>query len=322
LRQRIDAALEVRRLQRERDALQDLTRRQNDELTELNENLEEKVQQRTQELSQAVAMLDKAHETLKQGYLATVKVFSNLIEMRGGALAGHARRVANVAHRLALAAGLDAESAQQVLFAGLLHEIGKIGLSDALLQKPFKALTSEERRQVGRYPVLSEAALMSLEPLTVAAGFIRAHRESFNGSGIPDRLSGEDIPLGARILAIAADFDGYQCGMFTTQRESAVDALQHIRRGSGVRYDPKLVNTLITLLGQEKPKPKTGTTESSVCIFDLKPGMVLARDIRAGSNVVLLARGHVLDDAMIKRLRRFELSMAQQMEVWIKTQRT
>ena len=112
-------------------------------------------------------------------------MFANLIELRERSLAGHSRRVADHARTLAKRLNLSDGEVKDVFVAGLLHDIGKIGLPDKLLAKPFVVLAGEERDLVLRHPAIGQAALMGLEQLHGAAKLIRAHHERWDGMGFP-----------------------------------------------------------------------------------------------------------------------------------------
>lgn len=290
-------ACERRALEQERARLEALTLSQNEELKGLNASLEAKVAERT-------AALGAAHEKLKAGFLNTLKVFSGLIELRGGAMAGHSRRVADHARRIAQAMNLPTAEAQDVFFAALLHDIGKIALPDALLNKPFNSLTTDERSEVLRHPQKGESVLMGLEQLRGAAKLIRSHHERYDGQGYPDQLAGAAIPPGARILAVANDYDGLLQGSLFGKRASPEDAANFLRAGRGKRYDPEVVDVFLGLLGAPAPVDKSGFKEVSGA--DLEPGMALARDLVTREGVLLLARDFVLDASLIKQITDFE----------------
>lgn len=297
-------ACERRALERDRARLEALTLRQNEELKGLNSSLEAKVVERTAALQEAHAALGSAHDRLKSGFLNTLKVFSGLIELRGGAMAGHSRRVADYARRIAQAANLPPADAQDVFFAALLHDIGKIALPDALLHKPFNSLTSEERGEVVRHPHKGEAVLMGLEQLRGAARLIRFHHERYDGQGYPDQLSGTDIPLGARILTVANDYDGLLQGSLFGKRATPEEAQSFLRAGRGKRYDPELVDVFLGLLGGPVPLDRSGCKELPAA--ELEPGMVLARDLVTREGVLLLARDFVLEAPLIRQILDFE----------------
>ncbi|MBE2260933.1 MAG: response regulator, partial [Rhodobacteraceae bacterium] len=120
-------ALERQQLQGENSRLLALTQSQNDELKALNSDLEARVRARTAEIEQVNGFLNIANDTLKQSFLVSIKIFSTLLELRDGSVGGHARRVADLARKLAIKLKLDAKTQQNIFIAGLLHDIGKIG---------------------------------------------------------------------------------------------------------------------------------------------------------------------------------------------------
>ena len=296
-------ALAHKRLEQENVRLLALTRQQNESLRELNSGLEAKVAERTAALQRAMTQVEQANKNLKKNFLNTVHAFSGLIEMREGSLGGHSRRVADHARILARRMGLDEASIQEVMLAGLLHDIGKIGLTDELLKKPFNALTADERALMVRHPVTGELALTAVDALKGAATLIRHHHERFDGTGYPDGLQGFAIPLGARILAVANEYDALQVGTLVNRPLSAAEARTFLLDNSGKRYDPQVVKELLTLLAQAT---RHVATELPLRPAALRPGMALGRDLAHRDGYLLLARGFVLDAKMIEQLARLE----------------
>ncbi len=301
-------ALERLELERERARLEALTTQQNEELKDLNANLELKVMERTVELR-------KAHEKLKASFLTSIKVFANLIELRGGVLAGHSRRVADVARKIALRMGLSAPEAQDIFLAGLLHDIGKIGFTDDLLAKPVSHLTGEELGAYRKHAARGEQALMSLTEVQGAAAIVRAHHERYDGTGFPDALAGLAIPLGARILAVANDYDGLQMGILTPRKFSAEDARKLIAESRGKRYDPLVVDAFLEVAGGIEGVVK----EMAVLAQDLKPGMVLARDLLTRDGMMLLAADYVLDERLIQQMQAYAASEGIRLQAMVRT---
>ena len=161
--------LQHKMLEREKQRLEELTSKQNEELKDLNAHLEDKVAARTEEVRQTMAFLETAHEKLKKSFITSVRVFSNLIEMRNPNRSGHSRRVAELARTLAQRMGMSAAEEQDVFVAALLLDIGKIGSPDRLLDKPFHNLGVDDCTEVVKHPVKGERALMALEQLHGAA---------------------------------------------------------------------------------------------------------------------------------------------------------
>ena len=309
-------ALERKFLEQERARLAELTLRQNDELKGLNLHLEDKVRARTAEIEQMMGMLESAYDSLKKSYTASIKVFASMIEMRESRTSGHARRVAELARALAIDLGMSDNDARDVLYAGLLHDIGKIGFPDTLLVKPFNALVSPERDQVMTHPVIGQAVLMSLEPLTAAATFIRSHHERFDGKGYPDGLVGEAIPLGARILNVVNDFDALQVGTLLPERVARPDAIAYIVQHRGSRYDPRVVDAFTMRVGANN-NLSPEVREEKLFSDQLRPGMVLSQDVITKDGVLLLSREHILDDKVIQKMRSLEKQLPNRFELYV-----
>ena len=309
-------ALERKALEQEKLRLEQLTRRQNEELKDLNASLEAKVRGRTAELRETMSSLEQAHGELKKSFITSVKIFSSLLELRAGRLAGHSRRVADTARSLAQRMGMSDAEIQDVVLAGMLHDIGKIGLPDKLLEKPFASLSNDERTQVMKHPVIGQVALMSLDRLQGAAELVCAHHEHFDGHGYPYSLSGHAIPLGARILAVANDYDALQSGTLFNQHLTSGKAHEFIVKGSGKRYDPAVIEAFNRLLGGTEQRAELAR---EIKILGLENGMVLARDLFGPNGMLLLSRDYVLDDAMIKKLRKFEYVDRHELTLSIRT---
>ena len=304
-------ALERKALEREKTRLEKLTLAQNEELKALNASLEEKVEARTSELK-------LAHEKLKQNLLTSIRVFSNLIELREGVISGHSRRVADLARKIALKLNFPATEAQDVMLAGLLHDVGKIGLPDELLSKPVSHMSGDELGLLRKHPVTGQAALMGLENLRKAGTFIRGHHERWDGQGYPDRLSGLAIPYGARVLAVANDFDALQIGTLSPRKLKQDEAVAFIQQNRGKRYCPQVVDALVDVLGATET---ISSASNELNPSSLKPGMVLARDLVTRDGVMLLAADFVLDESLIRQLRELEASEGNRLSIAIRPER-
>ncbi len=297
LRTAIHEGLERQALRREKERLETLTRQQNEELAALNAGLEQRVQQRTAELQQA-------HERLKRQYLNSIRVFSNLLELRGGMLAGHGRRVAELARDIAQRLQLAEEPVMQVFVAGLVHDIGLLGAGDRLLNEAVTRQSPEEQALYREHPAAGEHSLMALEDLAPLLPLIRGHHERWDGQGFPDRLAGEQIPLGARILAVAETFDDLQNGHLVAQPLSREEARLMLRRGRGTQFDPAVVDAFIEATApHEAPRPPPSCVLPAAA---LEGGMVLAADLYSGHGMLMLTAGHVLTPALVRRIREFE----------------
>ena len=312
-------ALERKLLEREKARLEALLARRNEELRELNSELEAKVEVRTADLAFALDRAEQLRDDLRKSFVTCIKIFSGLIEMREGARAGRSRRVADLARRIGKHMQLSPEDIHNLALAGLLHGIGKFGVSDALLCKGPTALTPEELKQIVKHPVNAQAVLMPLEQLHDPGEIIRSYRERYDGKGYPDALSGSAIPLGSRIIAVAHDYEAAQDGALTGVPFSKGEARQHIIAGRGNRYDPVVVDAFIAILqasggsgivdtgGGGAPGTRAGRIAERLCsVTQLRAGMVLTRDLVTSHRVVILSKDTVLDAGQIEKLVRFQ----------------
>lgn len=314
-------AMERSALVKEKKRLEALVFAQNEELKDINASLEVKVEQRTAELKQSNVALNTANDKLKHNFLTSIKMFTALIELRDNRLAGHSRRVADSARRLAQALKLDNRQAQEIFVAGLLHAIGMVGFDDELLKTPVSAMTPRQLETYRKHPARAEQLLMPLAELKPTVEIIGAQLERFDGSGYPQGMAGKYISLGARILALASDYDSLQIGILEPHQLSAQEAREVIRKRSGNHYDPVVVNAFLDIyrdLAQGEAAANTSITKT-LKSRELAPGMVLSRDMTSPTGLLLLTAGHVLDEAVIRKIMSFERSLDARLSatVWV-----
>ena len=305
LKNSVKQALRLKYLEGERKRLEDLTKQQNDKLMELNATLEQRVKARTEEIQQTADMLDLAYREIKRSYVNAIPVFANLIELREGASAGHGRRVAELARAVAGEMGVDEEGVENIYIAGLLHDIGQLGMPDQILAKSYTSMTQPEVVKYKKHPILGQAALMALDSMEGVGVLIRHHHEQYNGKGYPDELAGEQIPLGARILSVISDYDALQLGALVDGMLTVQEARSFLQNGKGKRYDPTVVDAFLQWL-EKNPQLSPEAYATRVASGDLEVGMKLAKDLINKEGMLLLSEGHVLDERNIERIRTFE----------------
>jgi response regulator RpfG family c-di-GMP phosphodiesterase len=293
----VKQALERKALEQEKKRLEDLTAAQNEQLRTLNASLESKVSERTEELS-------LANEKLKASFVTSIKVFSTLMEMRGGNLSGHSRRVADLCRRLAAKLKLDITQSKEIFIAALLHEIGKVGFSDEMLTTPVASMTPVQQDTYRQHIVQAEHLLMPLSDLKGAIDIIGAQFERYDGAGFPAKLAAQAIPIGARILAVASDYDSMQIGTLAKRQLSAEEASILIGHGSGKRYDPDVIAAFLELLNpaSQLQASTASMTEREVSSKQLEVGMVLTRDLITPNGLLMLSADHVMEYRVIAKI--------------------
>lgn len=307
--------LERRQLEQEKVRLEALTVQQNAQLRALNQSLEAKVEERTRLLKLEHTATIAANAKLRHNFVVTIKIFSNMIEQRAHNLPGHTRQIAELARKMGAVLGLDTRDSQDLAIAALLHDIGKIGLSDAMLQTPFTALQGETLGLFRRHPVRAEELLMPLEDLRGSAAILRSQLERFDGNGFPDGLTGLAIPIGARILAVAVDYYNLQQGAMVQRHLRADEAVTLILDAAGKRYDPQVVAAFRQVVNNGDMGSGAGV---EVLSTELVPGMVLARDMVSRDGLMLLSADHVLDARIIAHVRDFEQKARCRLAIWVR----
>jgi len=179
---------------------------------------------------------------IKESYETSLIMLSNAIEVRDPYTRGHVERVMNYAQTIAEYLGWSAEEVNNLRFGSILHDIGKIHISEEILTKP-GPLSDEEWIEMKKHPEVGAELVKDIHFLEFAVPVILYHHERWNGSGYPYGLKGEKIPIVARIVAIADSFDA-----MTTQRPyrkelSPEQAFNEVVSGSGIQYDPLIVET-------------------------------------------------------------------------------
>lgn len=164
---------------------------------------------------------------------------------------GHSERVAQYAEKIALAMGLDDEAIKDIHLASLLHDIGKVGTYDYLLDKPSK-LTDEEFEIVKKHPASGASILEHIKQLNKIIPLVKYHHERLDGKGYPEGLKGEDIPTGARIIHVADTFDAIMADRPYRRSPGTDYAISELMRWSGSQFDSNVVAAFLEIISAHK----------------------------------------------------------------------
>jgi diguanylate cyclase (GGDEF)-like protein/putative nucleotidyltransferase with HDIG domain len=194
--------------------------------------------------------LEQANRLLKERSTAAMESLSATVDARDAYTAGHSRRVQQLALAIGRELALSHAELELLGHAALFHDIGKLGIPDAILLKP-SSLTDEEWVVMASHAAEGASIINRLGFLSDAVPAIRHHHERFDGQGYPDGLAGEDIPLGARIIHVADAFDSMLTTRVYRPARPAQDALQELRRMSGTQFCPRCVSALDAIVETE-----------------------------------------------------------------------
>ena len=209
------------------------------ELNELKASLEIQVQNRTHELDEE----KKSYEELT---LETLSSLASVIDAKDHYTNGHSFRVAAYSKGIAEQLGLSFQECEQIYFAGLIHDVGKIGINEAILTKPGK-LDDKEYSVIKSHSVLGGDILKGIKEFPVFEHVARSHHERYDGGGYPDKLKGEEIPLQARIVTVADTFDAMTSNRSYRQALSDEAALNELIENKGTQFDPRVVKAFLDL---------------------------------------------------------------------------
>ncbi len=182
-------------------------------------------------------------------FLNVLQVMAKVLEAKDPYTKFHSENVAKYARQIARKFGYAGEKLELIQIAGILHDFGKIGVTEGVLNKP-GSLTEPEYQAVRRHPLIASAILEPIEELSGIIADIRHHHERYDGRGYPDGLKGEEIPLGARILCVADCFDAMTSARPYHESRSEDEAREELNRCSGTQFDPEVVDRLLEVLDE------------------------------------------------------------------------
>lgn len=213
------------------------------ERKEYQRELERRVEERTRELA------DK-NEELRRLFISAIESIVLALQAKDEYTEGHSRRVAGHAVAIARQLSLPEEEVESIGRAALLHDIGKVGTKESILNKPGK-LTDEEGDHIRSHPLIAASILEPITPLKDIILYIKHVHEWYDGSGYPDRLAGEYIPLGARIIAVADVFDAMTSPRPYRPALEEEDVLEHLRQEAAKQFDPMVVEAFLEIYPRE-----------------------------------------------------------------------
>ena len=204
------------------------------------------IQELVQIYNKAAASVRIAGENLEGAYLQFVGSLASALDARDPYTAGHSHRVSQLSCALAIALGMRASDVERIRVGALLHDIGKIGVADSVLQKPGR-LTDEEFALVRQHPVIGRRILEGVGGFAPYLGAVELHHENWNGTGYPHRQKAEETPIDARIIHVADAYDAMTTNRSYRRGMTHEKAISILVENAGIEFDPNIVPVFIAL---------------------------------------------------------------------------
>jgi putative nucleotidyltransferase with HDIG domain len=228
-----------------------------------------KVEAREFHLEMLIKQLEEVNRKIRRNTIATVSAMANALAARDAYTEGHAERVGQIAGWVAAEMGLSESEAELVRLAGLLHDIGKLGFPDSLFLPHEGSNPKEIVREITRHPVTGAEILKDLDFLGSALAYIRYHHERPDGRGYPEHLKGTDIPLGARIIAVADAFDAITTDRPYQKARTFEEGLAILKEGAGAKWDSDCVAAFERILPEiPAHEGHRAPQERLMCLWD------------------------------------------------------
>jgi putative nucleotidyltransferase with HDIG domain len=245
LRATIRQAFDHADLKAEIKRLNQVTREQNFRLQDMNRNLEGMVRDRTKQLAEK-------HQQLRTAYVQTIRALAEAVDAKDAYTRGHSERVGVYASKIAREMNFAKDFIERVYIAGLLHDVGKIGVRDAVITKPDR-LTPEEYDEIKKHPEIGAKILEPVDFLKDIASCVRHHHEWYDGSvrGYPERLRGDQIPLPSRIILVADTVEAMTSDRPYRRALSLESVVKEVHRFQGTQFDPTVSQAFLRLIERE-----------------------------------------------------------------------
>jgi len=240
----IRRSLEQYELMAENRQLLDQVQMQNMELTKLNASLEDKMRQ----LQEYYTKMEDYHREAQEAFVTTIEILGALPELKDPYISNHSERVREHSVSTGIRLGIYGERLDELGIAAKLHDIGNIGVESYVLNKPGR-LTPEEFEKVKMHVIYGERVLSFIKEFEWVSKVIRHHHEAYDGSGYPDGLKGEDIPLESRIIFVAESYDSLVSPRPFREAMNHGDAVGKLELQKGGFYDPSVLEAFLATLG-------------------------------------------------------------------------
>ncbi len=262
------------------------------------------LKKREQEYRTAQKKFHEIRSTIRRNYHGMVQLVIEIISLDNRFLGGHLKRCAEMARSFGEYQQYPKDYVYLLYYSALLHDLGMVGKSASLVSKPESELSGDELSSYRSHPREGEEILKAIYNLKRTAAIVRHHHERWDGLGFPDRLSGNQTALGARIVHIINNWDN----LLYKQGYTWEEALKQMKKDEERLYDPELLESFLHFITEWLQHHRK--EESTVNLEELKPGMLLQEDVLLSNGLLLVPHGMILDAQTVGKIHSFSQMLA------------
>jgi response regulator RpfG family c-di-GMP phosphodiesterase len=301
----VENAVKYYQTKAQNSELTDQLQATNEKLSLMNLSLEKTVKERTMALRQSNAKLKQSVQRQRAMFHRLLDMISLIVDDRVGGENGHSKRVALHCKLIAEMIGLDHPIAMNIYIAGLAHNIGKVALADDIIKTARYSLSNEQKNKFLRHAVSGAEIVAKLPQMQPVAHIIKHQFENIDGTGVPDHLAADDIPLGSRIVRVVSDLDAMIQGELTGEKMTPDDAFQFMQSETATLYDGNVVKMYKALMAK-LPKMKDQDVDYCIAVERLESGMTTAKNVANKTGGVLVTKDTELTPDLINKLKDYE----------------
>ncbi len=303
----INSAIDFKEKEDERLHLIDEVDKKNKELKAINGSLEEKVKSRTEKLQAAMQKAQISNQKVSKNFREALSLITNLIEMQDGSESNCTAIMAETSVALAKELELSPVEVEQIRIAAQLHNIGKLSLPESIRQKPINKLNKAELDIYHTHPIQGETILSGMTGLKTVSKIVRSHQEYIYGQGFPDKIFGNQIPIGSKIICVTSDFQKLERNLLQDDISTAEGAMEYIKNQSGKLYDARIVDLFESYFNENLQHYRSYLSRLS--LQDIKEGMVLAENLVSSHGLMLLTKGSSITSENLQQLKTYEIDV-------------
>jgi len=278
-----------------------------DHMRNYEKELESKIVERTNKIQEQKEELEKLYNDLENAYMDSIRTFTTIIEFKSSYIGNHSKRVTKLVKYIAEQVCKDEREKKYIEIAALLHDVGKVLLEDTLLDKSNKgeSLSKTDKIKYEQHVILGQSIVRRVKVEEAIGLMVRHHHENWDGTGYPDKIKQEAIPLGARIIAICDAYDTFINNTLSVKESTSEEVIEFLKKGAGSCFDPQILKAFIQYIYTTKTLEQD-KKEIGIKFSELRIGMILSRDLIVASGKLLLSKDQEISKGLKEKIDKHQ----------------